>query len=266
MSDTATFQEISVEVREGGIAVIAFNRADKRNAMGLAMVGEVYAALNALAARDDVRVLIFTGARDPASGKMFFVAGADIAEMRERTSEDALRRINGGLFRAIEQFHAPTIAAIEGYALGGGCELAMACDLRVAGASARFGQPEVGLGILPGAGATYRLPRLVGIGRARELIFTGKLIDAAEAYRIGLVNRVVDDGAALDAAFVLAGEIAANAALAVRMAKTAVNLGYENSTDGAMALESTMQAVLLGGPARRARMTAFLEKKAKKVN
>lgn len=242
-----------------GVAQVTFNRPEVRNALNLDMVQELHAALEALALRGDVKALVFTGA-----GEKAFLGGADIAELRDRGRLDALRRINSALFRAIEQFPAPTIAAIRGFALGGGCELAAACDLRVCGESARLGQPEVTLGILPGAGATYRLPKLIGLGRARDLIFTGRMVDAQEALLMGLVNRVVPDEDVLVAARALAAEIAGNSALAVRLAKYALNASHEASTDAAQALESVAQAVLFEDEEKRARMTAFLEKRRKK--
>ncbi|QXD17151.1 enoyl-CoA hydratase/isomerase family protein [Rhodocaloribacter litoris] len=259
MSSSFSLTTLLLEVDEQGIALCTFNRPEVRNALNETMVGEVRRVLDALAARDDVRALIFTGAGGEA-----FVSGADIAELRERGRTEALRRINNSLFRAIEQFPAPTIAAIRGWALGGGCELAMACDLRVAGEGARLGQPEVRLGIIPGAGATYRLPRLVGPGKARELIFTGRLVDAPEALSIGLVNRVVPDDEVVEAARTLAAEIARNSPLAVRFAKTALNAAAEMSTDAALALETTLQAVLFEDEEKYRRMTAFLERKKSK--
>jgi len=242
--------------RHDDVVVCTFNRPEARNALNNAMVDAVRAMLAELRGDPDLTAVIFTGA-----GGRAFVSGADIGELRDRSRRDALRRINTALFREIEEFETPTIAAIRGYALGGGCELAMACDLRIAGASARLGQPEVGLGIVPGAGATYRLPRLVGVGRAKELIFTGRTIDAVEALRIGLVESVVPDEEVLDAALALAGRIAQNSRLAVRMAKTLVNSGGEMSSSAAMALEATTQAVLFEDDDKRARMTAFLERR-----
>lgn len=253
------FETIRLEVDAGGVALLTFDRPETRNALSLTMVREVHRALEDLSLRGDVRCLIFTGA-----GGKAFVSGADIAELRDRGRLDALARINTGLFRAVEQFPAPTIAAVRGVALGGGCELCLACDLRVAGAGARFGQPEVGLGILPGAGATYRLPRLIGLGAARELIFTGRIIDAKEALALGLVNRVVEDDAVLDAARALAAEVGKNSALAVRLAKQSLALAFETSTDAAQALEATAQAVLFEDEEKRRRMTAFLDKRAGK--
>lgn len=253
----STYETIRIDLEPDGIAVLTFNRPDVRNAMSKQMVDETRRAIDDLTARGDVRVLIFTGA-----GEKAFVSGADIAELRDRNRMDALRRINSALFRAIEALPFPTIAAIRGFALGGGCELALACDLRVCGESSKLGQPEVGLGILPGAGACYRLPRVVGHGVARELIFTGRIIDAREAKEIGLVNRVVPDAEVLQVARGLAAEIAKNSALAVRMAKMAITMGTEASTDALQALECTAQAVLFEDDEKRRRMTAFLEKRA----
>jgi len=254
---STTFETVTLNVDDPGIALCTFNRPEVRNALNLDMVRDVRRVLEALSLRDDVRVLIFTGA-----GEKAFVSGADIAELRDRGRAEALRRINNGLFREIEQFPLPTIAAVGGWALGGGCELAMACDLRVAAETARFGQPEVALGIIPGAGATYRMPRLVGLGVARELIFTGRIIDAAEALSIGLVNRVVPAQELLPAARQMAAAIAKNGTMAVRFAKLALNASLEMSTDAGLALETTMQAVLFDDEEKRRRMTAFLEKKS----
>lgn len=258
MSFSKQYETILVEPRSDGVFCCTFNRPEVRNALNAEMVRDVRDALFHLSETPSLRVLIFTGA-----GGKSFISGADIAELRERGRGDALRRINNSLFREIEQFPMPTIAAVRGWALGGGCELAMACDLRIASESARFGQPEVKLGIIPGAGATYRLPRLVGIGHARELIFTGRIIDAPEALSMGLVNRVVPDVEVLAAAEALALEIAANSALAVRFAKLALQTTSEQSTDASLSLETLMQAVLFEDEEKRARMTAFLERKKK---
>ena len=250
-----TYNTLLLEVSDSEIAVCTFNRPEVRNALSHEMVDDIRAVLHSLADRD-LKALIFTGA-----GGKAFISGADIGELRDRRGPAAFRRINNSLFREIELFHAPTIAAVQGYALGGGCELAMACDLRVCGRGAKFGQPEVGLGIIPGAGGTHRLPRLVGLGMARELIFTGRIIDADTAHSIGLVNRVVDDDAVLDTARELADEIGRNSTLAVRMAKQLINAGGEMSYDTCMALEATTQAVLFEDDEKYARMTAFLERR-----
>ncbi|MEZ5966072.1 MAG: enoyl-CoA hydratase-related protein [Planctomycetota bacterium] len=241
--------------RRGDVALVTLNAPERRNAIDLAMVQGLHAALDELQADDRVAALVLTGAGDKA-----FAAGADIAQLRQRRSPQALAAINSAIFKRIEEFPAPTIAAIKGFALGGGCELAIACDLRVAGESAKMGQPEVKLGIIPAAGGTYRLPRLVGLGRARELIFTGRVIDAAECLRIGLVNTVVPDAAVLDTALSLANEIAGNGRLAVRMAKLALNAVARPGEAHALTLESVAQAVCFDSDDKVARMDAFLAK------
>lgn len=244
------------EVTEHGTVVsLTLNRPEVRNAIGAQMIEDLGRALDAIAADDSVRAVIVSGA-----GGKAFAAGADIAELKERNRGDALRRINAALFRRLEDQPVPVIAAIQGYALGGGCELAMACDLRIAGQSAKLGQPEVGLGILPGAGAIQRLPRLVGLGRARELIYTGRIIDAVEAERIGLVNRVVPDDQVLNEAKALALSIAKQGALAVRISKLALNAAGRPSP-AFETLDVLGQAILFESEEKHARMAAFLEKK-----
>jgi enoyl-CoA hydratase/carnithine racemase len=255
------YETILLETDAQGVAWLTFNRPEKRNALDRSMVEDVRAALQSLASDGRVAALVFRGA-----GGKAFISGADIGQLRERTHADALRRINSDLFREIERFPAPTIAALQGWALGGGCELAMACDLRVAAESAKLGQPEVGLGIIPAAGATYRLPRLVGLGRARELIFTGRIIDAAEALSIGLVERVVPDDQLEDAVRELAGQIAKNSILAVRLAKQSLNQSLVASLDALQALESSAQGLLFDDPEKHRRMTAFLERKSKRTS
>jgi enoyl-CoA hydratase len=258
ISRQTTYPTVILSEREEGIALCIFNRPDVRNALNLQMVYDIRQVLEQVRGNASCRVLVFVGAGDQA-----FVSGADIAELKERRRDDAFKRINTALFREIEQLPQPTIAAVRGYCLGGGMELAMACDLRVAGRTARFGQPEVGLGILPGAGGTYRLPRLVGLGRAKELVFSGRLLNADEALAWGLVNQVVESEAALDAALSLARDIAGKSALAVRLAKTGLNASAEMSIDAAMAWESTAQAVLFEDEEKEQRMAAFLERRKK---
>ena len=231
------FSCIDASIDDAGIAVCRFARPEVRNVLSLEMVNEIHQLLDLLESSDAVSVLIFVGSDNT------FVSGADLAEMVSRKRPDALKKINNGLFQKIEDFSSPTIAAIEGYALGGGCELAAACDLRVAHADARFGQPEVKLGIIPGAGATYRLPRIIGLAKAKELILTGKIIRAQEALDIGLVNHVTD-GDVLESAMELAGKIAANARPAVNFAKMALNNAAEMSTATGIALETAIQSVL----------------------
>src|SRR5436190_396347 len=169
------YQNIRVDVSES-IATLTIDRPDVKNALNLQTVEECHRALAELAGNAGVGVLIVTGAGDSA-----FVSGADINDIRARGRDEGLAAINSQLFATVERFPRPTIAAINGYALGGGCELALACDIRIAADTATFGQPELGLGIIPGAGATQRLPRLIGLGRAKHLILTGEIIDAKQA-------------------------------------------------------------------------------------
>jgi len=249
----------SLLVRDGAIATITLNAEVKRNAIDLSMVESLHRNLDELGDDRELAAVIITGA-----GEKAFAAGADIAQLRERRAADAMAAINSGLFKRIEDFAVPVIAAIKGYALGGGCELAMACDLRVAGRSAKMGQPEVKLGIIPAAGGCYRLPRLIGLGRARELVYTGKIIDAEECLRIGLIDRLVDDDQVLTEAKSLADEIAANGRAAVRMAKATMNALARPNEGMASSLESMAQAQLFESDEKQERMTAFLQRKNKK--
>ncbi|MBK6940736.1 MAG: enoyl-CoA hydratase/isomerase family protein [Planctomycetes bacterium] len=251
------FTRILVDEKDG-LATITLNRPEQRNAIDREMIDELHHALDALAEADAIGALVLTGA-----GGQAFAAGADIAQLRERKRADALKAINSTLFMKLEQFPFPTIAAIQGFALGGGCELAMACDLRIAGRSSKFGQPEVGLGILAGAGAIERLPRLVGLGRAKELLYTARVIDAEEALRIGLVNQVVDDGKALEAATTLAQSIAKNDRLAVRLTKASLNASARSNDQVGIAIDAIAQAVCFESEEKVRRMTAFLERKKK---
>ena len=247
-----------VEVEGGVVAKVTLNRPEVRNAINLEMIQDLGRVIDEVNADPEVRALVLTGA-----GGKAFAAGADIAQLKERGMQDALQRINAALFRRLEEQPLPAIAAVRGYALGGGCELAMACDLRIAGESAKFGQPEVGLGIIAGAGAIQRLPKLVGMGRAKELLFTGRIIDAAEADRIGLVNRVVPDDQVEAAAMETAAQIARQGALAVRMSKLAVNASAR-AHPAFEAIDVLGQAVLFESEDKHARMQAFLDKKAHK--
>ena len=193
------------------IATITVNRPDKLNALNAATIGELGDAIDEVRGRDDIGAAILTGA-----GRAF-IAGADISELSAQTAMQAKQRALRGqqTFRRFETSPKPVVAAVNGFALGGGCELAMACHVRIASESAKFGQPEVKLGICPGYGGTQRLPRLVGMGRALQLLMTGEMIDAAEAYRIGLVNRVVPAGELLTAADAMLRQMLANAPLAL---------------------------------------------------
>jgi enoyl-CoA hydratase/carnithine racemase len=242
--------------RDGAIATLTLNRPQVRNAIDKETIEALHRALDELAGDDSLGALVVTGAGDKA-----FAAGADIAQLRDRKRSDALRMINSTLFKKLEDFPAPTIAAVRGFALGGGCELAMACDLRVAGRSAKFGQPEVSLGILAGAGAIERLPRLVGLGKAKELLYTAAIVDAEEAHRLGLVNRVVPDDEVMSAALALAREILRNDVLAVRLTKLSLQASARSNDQVGIAIDAIAQAVCFESEEKMRRMTDFLDKK-----
>lgn len=246
-------ETIAVAV-EDGVATLTLDRPEVRNAIDLQMVEEIRAALGELAADEGVGTLVITG-----SAKVF-ASGADIAELKARGREDALRGINSSLFREVEAFPLPTIASIEGFCLGGGLELALACDMRVAGEGAKLGSPEVGLGIIPAAGCLYRLPRVVGQARARELVFTGAMIEAGEAHAVGLVNHVTPRGEALAKAREIAGAIGKQDRLAVRLAKVA--LASMNPPAPGWGLENLAQAVCFESEEKHRRMQDFLDRKA----
>ncbi|MBM4013773.1 MAG: enoyl-CoA hydratase/isomerase family protein [Planctomycetes bacterium] len=242
--------------RDGALARVTLNRPERRNALDKAMIDALHGVLDTLAEDDSVGAMILAGAGDKA-----FAAGADIAQLRDRRRREALLSINSRLFQRLEETPYPTIAAIRGFCLGGGSELALACDLRIAGESARFGQPEVSLGIVPGAGATYRLPRAVGAAKARELIFTGRILDGREALRIGLVNELVPDGEVDAAASRMAADILKQDRLAVRFAKLLFRLDGSARPGAGYIGEAMAQAVLFESEEKVRRMTEFLERK-----
>ena len=249
---------VLLEMR-GDVAVLTLNAPERRNAIDLEMVNALHAHFDALQTNRDLAAVVLTGAGDKA-----FAAGADIAQLKERDAGDAMASINSRIFLRVEEFPVPVIAAIRGFALGGGCELAIACDLRVAGRSAKLGQPEVKLGIIPAAGGTYRLARIVGAGMARELIYTGRILDAEASQAIGLVNHVVDDEAVLDKALEIAEEIAQNGRLAVRFAKMSLNALTRAGQTAAVSMESAAQAVLFDSEDKHRRMGDFLARAQKK--
>jgi enoyl-CoA hydratase len=244
---------VSVQVADQAAdrLMVTLDRPDKRNAIDADMVAALHRVCDRL--EREPRLLLLTGG---TAG--IFAAGADIAQLRDRSRLDALAAINSALFARIRALPLPTLAALDGPALGGGAELAYACDLRVCSARTVFGQPEVRLGIIAGAGATHRLPTLVGEAWAKELLFTGRRVDAAEAQRIGLVNRVVDDPAdLLDAAHRLLDEIAKASPLALRLTKLAVDAPAGAHPQ----LDLVSQAVLFEDEEKRRRMTEFLERR-----
>lgn len=239
------------------IALIRINRPQALNALNTKLLGEFDTVLDAVEA-SDAAVVILTG-----EGKAF-VAGADIVEMKDLDAEAAraFGALGARIFRRLELFRLPVIAAVNGYALGGGCELAMACDIRIASDKAKFGQPEVGLGIIPGFSGTQRLPRIVGASRAKELVFTGDVIPAAEALAMGLVSRVVTPEALLPTCMELAGRIRKNAPLAIRYAKAAIDGGLDSTVETGMALERDLFGLCFATADQKEGMAAFVEKRA----
>ncbi len=250
-----SYETLLLEKRDG-VGTITVNRPERRNAINRRVAGELRAALEEFRGDGEVGVVIFTGA-----GEKAFVAGADIGELKERTMLDGIEGGMQRLYDEIEGFSKPTIAAVNGYALGGGCELALACDIRIAAENARFGLPETALSIIPGAGGTQRLTGLVGEGRALEMILTGRIIDAREAERIGLVSRVVPQEELMDAARKSASLILSKGPLAVRLARVAVRAGNEGGRRGGLLVERLAQAVLFASEDKQEGMSAFLEKR-----
>jgi enoyl-CoA hydratase len=238
------------------IAVITINRPEKRNALSQEVREDLYQKLQEVDSTEDIRASIITGAGEA------FVAGADIASMKDYTVEDALEASRSGsrIFSFIENMRVPVIAAINGWALGGGCELALACDIRICSDDARFGQTEVKIGIIPGYGANIRLPRLIGAGKAKELIYTGRMIDPAEAERIGLVNSVVSKEDLMDEAMKLAGRISKGPA-SINLAKQAINKAFDLEMDDALELSSKLYGDVYKTSDSKEGINAFLEKR-----
>jgi enoyl-CoA hydratase len=240
---------------DGRVATLTVSRPEVRNALDTATVEEFHRAL------EEVRgarctVLIVTGAGDKA-----FVSGADINAIRTRRRDDALFSVNSRLMSAVESHEAVSIAAVNGYALGGGCELALACDLRIAAQGAVFGLPEPTLGIIPGAGGTQRLPRIVGLGRAKEMILTGARWDARQALDYGLVSQVVPRSELMGAARALAERVLALGPLAVRLAKAALNASLQMPLSAGLGFESTAQAITFESRDKEEGTAAFLQKR-----
>ena len=251
------YENVRYEVADG-IATITVERPEKLNALNAATIREIGAAMDEAQESAEVRGVIVTG-----SGSKAFVAGADISELAAMGAIDGVEvsRLGQRVFRAIELSRKPVIAAVNGFALGGGCELALACHLRVASESARFGLPEVKLGIIPGYGGTLRLPRIVGKGRALELILSGEMIDAREAHRIGLVNRVVSPESLLEESRALLHGIIRNGPIAIGLAIECATRGMEMDLDDGLALESNLFGLLASTSDMREGMAAFLEKR-----
>jgi enoyl-CoA hydratase len=257
MEGEMEYENLLVEMR-GNVAVVTINRPDKLNALNNKTISEIGSFFKHAAGDDSIAAIVFTGA-----GKKSFVAGADIAEISTLNPTEAAHFARRGqrIFNKVERFPKPCIAAVNGFALGGGCELAMAFHFRVASENARFGQPEVKLGIIPGYGGTQRLPRIVGKGRALELLMTGDMIGAEEAYRIGLVNKVFPLLELVDKAVELANKCIANAPLALAYAICSVNQGMESPLNEALANEAHLFGLSVATDDFKEGTSAFLEKR-----
>jgi enoyl-CoA hydratase len=255
-----TYETLLLEVRDG-LAVVTVHRPEKLNALNQKVMKEMQACFESLRDDDSVRAVILTGA-----GEKAFVAGADINELAVQTPMSGRETSLAGqrTFDLIENLGKPVIAAVNGFALGGGCELALACTLRIASENARFGQPEVKLGIIPGYAGTQRLPRLIGKGSAMELILTGEQVNAQEAYRIGLVNQVVPLKDLIASAESVARKIMANGPLAVRFAMEAVNHGMEMTEAEGQFLEAALFGLCCTTEDKNEGTRAFLEKRPAK--
>jgi len=250
------FKNLLLE-KDGHMALITLNRPEVRNALDPKTWAEIRSAVRKCRFDKDVRVVIITGA-----GGKAFASGADIRSLKEREVLEVLKSESQESLNDIENLDVPVIAAIDGFALGGGCELAMSCDIRIATSRSKLGQPEVNLGIIPGAGGTQRLQRIVGIGKAKELIFTGDLISAREAKEIGLVNKVVEQPEdLLPAAKEMAQKIIAKGPVAVSLAKAAINVGANTDIYSGLLFEKYAQTIAFSTEDRLEGTSAFLEKR-----
>ncbi|MGY0691954.1 enoyl-CoA hydratase/isomerase family protein [Virgibacillus sp. FSP13] len=251
-----TYQYIEL-VRKEKLAYIIINRPEVRNALNQETLDEMVHALDALAHNEEVGCIIFTG-----KGNKSFAAGADINQLKEKTAADALKQEGmQHVYDLIESYEKPTIAMVNGYALGGGCELAMACDIRIASTNAKFGLPELNLSIIPSAGGTQRLARLVGKGKALDMILTGKLLDANEATQFGLVSEAVEPEKLAETTKKYAKKILAKGPLAVKLAKLSVHMGTETDMKTGLMLEKLSQAVLFNSSDKDEGVEAFLGKR-----
>ncbi|NLW78507.1 MAG: hypothetical protein GXY32_03720 [Ruminococcaceae bacterium] len=250
-----TFQNFLFEKRDG-VAIFTMNRPDVLNAMNQASKDELYEVMVMADADDEIKVIIFTGA-----GEKAFVAGADINMLRAYKGTDMLRPITRTALERIENSQKPVIAAVNGFAFGAGCELALACDIRLASPNARFGLPETNLGILPGGGGTVRLARMVGVGVAKDMILGGRTLKAEEAQRLGLVMQVVEQPELLNTALALAKALMKKGPLGLALAKQLINKAYDSNLDAALDAEGWAFSVLLDTEDKQEGTNAFLEKR-----
>lgn len=253
------FNNVLLE-KEGNIAILTINRPKALNALNSETLQDLDKALEQLENESDIYAVILRGAGDKS-----FVAGADISEMKNLNEEQGKEfgLLGNKVFRRLENLDKPVIAAISGFALGGGCELAMACDIRIASEKAKFAQPEAGLGITPGFGGTQRLPRLVGTGVAKEMIYTGRIVKADEALRIGLINKVVSPELLMGEAKKLADMISINAPIAVKLCKDAINRGTQVDIDSAIVIEANDFGKCFDTEDQKEGMSAFIERREK---
>lgn len=250
-----SYETLLCEVVDG-VGIVTINRPEVRNALSRTVLAEIRAVLAAARDDDTVGALVFTGA-----GGKAFIAGADITEVAGYTLHTGLASEMQRTYDELEAFEKPTLAAVNGFALGGGCELAMACDIRIASTSARFGLPETNLGVLPGAGGTQRIGRLVGLGRALELVLTGRFVDADEALRIGLVTSVVEPGELVAEARRTAATILAKGPLAVRLATLVIRAGLDADLRTGLVVERLAQSLLYTTDDKREGTEAFIAKR-----
>lgn len=255
------YQQLIVST-EDHVCTIKINNPSALNALNTALLKELNNAIDWVESNTEIFVLIITG-----EGRAF-VAGADISEMANLNSDQgkSFGAFGSMVFRKIETLSKPVIAAVNGFALGGGCELAMACDIRIASENAKFGQPEVDLGITPGFSATYRLPKIVGVGKAKELIFTGRVIGALEASEIGLVNKVVKPEELMETVLKMAGTIASKAPIAIKYSKIAIEKGLVCEADVALENENNLFGLCFSTQDQKEGMDAFLKKMKPKFN
>lgn len=249
------YENLKLETRNG-LGIIKIDRPEVRNALNAATLGEIEKAIDDFERNADVKVVVITG-----EGEKSFAAGADIKQLKDRQMLEALVPGMQATYKKVEECSKATIAAINGYALGGGCELALACDIRIAANHAKMGLPELNLAIIPGAGGTQRLSRIVGKGRAMEMILTGKIIDGPEAERIGLVTQSVDRKELESATEQLAESIMSKGPVAIKLAKMVVNRGFDVDLDTALMLEKMAQSIVFGTEDKQEGTQAFLDKR-----